>query len=245
MDNLREIFHLKSKIKKEQLRLEEFRENEGKRIHTEISELRNRKIELEGEILKLTRHYRDTQLFIQEVQRDFDYHLELEKKRLVEEFSKTNVVNLSNEVKSLREEKESLKSEISKLRNRTTLSKTLEKIDNMDGTRFEKFCEEILKDLGYRGLRLTPTTGDYGIDVLCKIGNTSYGFQCKNYKSVVGNKAVQEALGGKSYYKVDRVVVITNNYFTANAKSQAARGNVELWDRDVLIELINDSLFNI
>lgn len=63
--------------------------------------------------------------------------------------------------------------------------------------------------------------------------------QCKRYKGKVGISAVQEVLGAKGYYKADKAMVITNSYFTPNAIKLANANDVELWDRNDLINKFN------
>nr|DAV18234.1 MAG TPA: Restriction endonuclease [Caudoviricetes sp.] len=123
---------------------------------------------------------------------------------------------------------------------KTAVAEELNRIDKLNGKEFEHYCGDFLKNLGYKNINITASSGDQGIDVLASMGTTSFGFQCKNYISVVGNKAVQEVIAGRTFYKVDRVGVITNNYFTNSARQLAIEGNVELWDRDTIKELIED-----
>ena len=52
--------------------------------------------------------------------------------------------------------------------------------------------------------------------------------------------AIQEAFAGKNYYNCDKVMVITNNYFTSSAIELAKINNVVLWDRNILKEKINE-----
>lgn len=114
----------------------------------------------------------------------------------------------------------------------------LAKIDGMTGLDFEKYVADLLKRIGYTNVATTSASGDNGLDVLAHNGNTYYGIQCKLYTAPVGNSAVQEAYSGGSYYKTDKNIVITNNYFTPNAVQAAATMDVDLWNRDKLKELI-------
>ncbi|GAX04873.1 Mrr family endonuclease [Secundilactobacillus pentosiphilus] len=114
----------------------------------------------------------------------------------------------------------------------------LAKIDGMSGLDFEKYVADLLKRIGYTNVATTSASGDNGLDVLAHNGNTYYGIQCKLYTAPVGNSAVQEAYSGGSYYKTDKNIVITNNYFTPNAVQAAETMDVDLWDRDKLKELI-------
>lgn len=118
------------------------------------------------------------------------------------------------------------------------LDKYMQSVDAMDGVTFEHFCAELLEANRFSGVRVTRSSGDYGIDVLAYKGNTEYAIQCKNYSSHVGNSAVQEAYSGKAYYDCQKAVVMTNNYFTAAAIETARKIGVELWDRNKLYDMI-------
>lgn len=64
--------------------------------------------------------------------------------------------------------------------------------------------------------------------------------QAKRYESTVGNKAVQEVISAKTYYKTDRGIVVTNNLFTASAKKLAQAGQIELVNRERLIAYMEE-----
>lgn len=68
--------------------------------------------------------------------------------------------------------------------------------------------------------------------------NQKIGYQCKRYKKNVGNKAIQEAHAGKSFYDLDVVYVVTNSYFTKLAKELAFKTGVHLIDCDELYKMI-------
>ncbi|MBD5515398.1 MAG: restriction endonuclease [Lachnospiraceae bacterium] len=111
--------------------------------------------------------------------------------------------------------------------------------DNMSGLEFEKYCAHILLQNGFCEIKLTPPSGDHGIDILASKNDVSYAIQCKCYSSNVGNDAIQQAHTGKSLYHRDIAVVITNRYFTPQAAEEADALGVKLWDRDKLNEMIN------
>lgn len=100
----------------------------------------------------------------------------------------------------------------------------------MNGYEYEEKCGEYLLKKGFTNVEVTPKSGDFGIDIIaCKDG-TKYGIQCKYYDKPVGNKAVQEAYAGSTYYKCDKPMVITNTTFTNQAKALAESLGVELWE---------------
>lgn len=110
--------------------------------------------------------------------------------------------------------------------------------DDLSGTEFERYCAYILTNYNYKQIKITPSTGDHGIDILAEKDDITYAIQCKRYSDNVGNAAVQQAHTGKSLYHKDIAVVMTNQYFTSQAIEEAKTLGVKLWDRDKLVEMI-------
>jgi restriction system protein len=116
----------------------------------------------------------------------------------------------------------------------------MDKIDTMDGFEFEEYVGELLLNLDYINVEVTKKTGDGGVDILAidQQGN-KVAVQCKRLNSKVGNSAIQEIYLGKKLHNCSRAVVITNSYFTKPSIEASVKSNVELWDRDRLIEEIH------
>ena len=112
---------------------------------------------------------------------------------------------------------------------------TIDDIDLMDGVEFEKLIAKLFRKMGYDA-EVTKTSGDQGIDVLATKNGFKYGIQAKCYSAQVGNSAIQEATAGKAYYSFNKVIVVTNNYFTKSAIKLAEANGVILWDRKILTE---------
>lgn len=110
-------------------------------------------------------------------------------------------------------------------------------IDKMDGKTFEKYLEVLFIKLGYRVER-TSYTGDYGADLLVGKDRTKTIIQAKRYKKKVGVKTIQEAVAAKGYYKCDKAMVVTNSFYTNQAKTLAHANKVELWDRNDLVKAV-------
>lgn len=104
-------------------------------------------------------------------------------------------------------------------------------IDLMEGHDFEHWCANTLKDLGFCGVRVTPGSGDHGVDVLAEKDGVKYAIQCKRYSSDLGNTPVQEVHAGKTMYNCHVGVVVTNQHFTSGARHLAEVTGVLLWDR--------------
>ncbi len=120
----------------------------------------------------------------------------------------------------------------------TTASKSTISIDAMEGHQFEAFCADVLSKNGYMDVEVTRGSGDQGIDIIAYKDGVKFGIQCKCYSSDVGNKAVQEAFSGKTYYKCHVGVVLTNRYFTRSAIELSKSNGILLWDRGTLLNMI-------
>lgn len=107
-------------------------------------------------------------------------------------------------------------------------------IDTMSGELFEKYLEVLFERLGYKVER-TRYIGDYGADLIIQKDGIRTAVQAKRYKGKVGVKAIQEVVGAKGYYNCDRAMIVSNSYFTRQAKELASKNGVELWDRNDLV----------
>ena len=107
----------------------------------------------------------------------------------------------------------------------------------MGGHDFEKLMKEVYTLLGYK-VEETKKSGDQGIDLIIKKHFKSIGVQLKRYSKPVGNSAVQEAVAGKRFYKLDKVIVLTNRTFTKSAIELAKANKVELLNREDLKTLL-------
>lgn len=116
---------------------------------------------------------------------------------------------------------------------------TLSEIDLMNGYEFENFVANLFNKMGYE-TEVTKSSGDQGVDVLARKNDYLVAIQAKCYSGVVGNYAIQEVVAGMRYYKADKCMVITNSTFTRSARELAETNNVELWDRQVLKEKMEE-----
>ena len=88
----------------------------------------------------------------------------------------------------------------------------------------------LMKSMGYKNVKVTQASGDFGADVLAFNTKGEYVcIQCKHYIKPVGIKAVQEIYSAKQYYKCQKAMVITNSTFTQAAIDLANKTGVDLW----------------
>jgi restriction system protein len=125
------------------------------------------------------------------------------------------------------------------LREKRELSKSgIDQIDKMSGQVFEKYLEVLFEKLGYTVER-TGSVGDYGADLVTRKDGVKTVIQAKRHKGKVGIKAVQEAVAAKGHYGCEKAMVVTNSYFTDQAKRLASSNDVVLWDRKDLALAMN------
>lgn len=110
-------------------------------------------------------------------------------------------------------------------------------IDKMSGVDFEKFLIKLFSNMKYQ-CKHTKLSQDQGLDLIIEKDGETIGIQAKRYSSNVGNKAIQEVIAGSQFYKCNRCIVVTNSYFTKQAKELAQKTKVILWDRDKLSSLL-------
>jgi len=128
---------------------------------------------------------------------------------------------------------------------REKISVDIDCVDSLKWHEFENLVALLYRKEGFQ-TRLTPAN-DYGVDVVC-FGHASEPntlIQVKHQKSPVANKAIGEILSSQPLYEkeyllsFDNLIVVTNNYFTQNAKTQAAANDVGLFDRTALSKMLS------
>ncbi len=110
-------------------------------------------------------------------------------------------------------------------------------LDQLSGVEFEEFLAGLFRAKGYAA-ELTPTTGDYGADLILSKDGRRIAVQAKRYVGSVGVAAVQEALSGMAYYQCDTAWVITTGAFTPNALELAEKSGVKMIGRSEIGNLM-------
>ncbi|MFA6163352.1 MAG: restriction endonuclease [Methylobacter sp.] len=113
----------------------------------------------------------------------------------------------------------------------------IDELKKLSGTEFEDYLAELFKSHGYQ-VEMTPSTGDYGADLILHKDQQRTAVQAKCYTGSVGVAAVQEALSGMAYYSCHRAWVVTTGNYTANAVELARQSKVQLLGSDELGKLI-------
>ncbi|GBU08972.1 hypothetical protein AwWohl_01100 [Gammaproteobacteria bacterium] len=111
---------------------------------------------------------------------------------------------------------------------------TLFNVDQMQGHEFEYFVAQLLRKQGFRSVKVTSGSSDFGVDILATKYFTKWAIQCKRYTSNLSRTAISDAVAGKAHYGCAKAMVVTNSYFSKQALVFSKTTNCTLIDRDAL-----------
>lgn len=123
-------------------------------------------------------------------------------------------------------------------------SLTIEDLDNLNPNMFEAAIGQLFSNNNQ--VQLTPYSNDKGADIVIRGNGSNLLIQVKQSKNINGSDGVQEVVGALNYYKQIyiedfKLAVVTNTDFTANAYDLASANNVELFNRERLIEMLSNN----
>lgn len=113
-------------------------------------------------------------------------------------------------------------------------------IDTMTGLEFEKYVANLLKQHGFKNVKLTEEY-DLGVDIIATKNNVTWGIQVKRYAGLVGADSVRQVVTALNMYHCDRAMVITNSTFSRPALALADSNDCVLVDRERLSQFYLNS----
>jgi restriction system protein len=99
--------------------------------------------------------------------------------------------------------------------------------ESMSPQDFERYCALVLRERNWDA-RLTPPSGDQGVDIVADKRGLRIVVQCKKYAKPVGNRAVQEIVAGIAHQDAQRGIVVATSGYTASAIKLAESNEVLL-----------------
>ncbi|MFC7648536.1 restriction endonuclease [Streptosporangium lutulentum] len=112
-------------------------------------------------------------------------------------------------------------------------------VDRLTPGQFERLTAELLRNEGFRGVRVIGGARDGGIDVLgVAPGGRPYAIQCKLYTRPVGPGQVREFIGAlrAAAYREHRGVLVTSSVLEQQASQTAREDGMIVIDRDRLAD---------
>jgi HJR/Mrr/RecB family endonuclease len=113
-------------------------------------------------------------------------------------------------------------------------------LDGMSGEAFATRISGLLRGLGYK-TEITNPTDDAGADLIALRRHMTTVVQTKHQPEAVGLETIQEAIAARQHYGADSALVVTSSTITPQARELAARAGVQLWDRAVLTERLEEA----
>ena len=108
----------------------------------------------------------------------------------------------------------------------------------MNGIEFEQFLASLFERMDYTVQIVGSSAGDYGADLIIEKNGERTAVQAKCWRNFVGEKAVQEVFTSMNMYHCTSALVVTNWYFTHQARKLAQSNDVKLWNRTYLMKVI-------
>lgn len=103
-------------------------------------------------------------------------------------------------------------------------------IDKMSNREFEQRLVTFFQTKGYRVLQVSGEF-DLGASLILINSRGSTVVQARRWRARVGVKSIREAMVAKAQLGCDHAMVITNSYFTPDARKFGEANGIELWDR--------------
>lgn len=109
---------------------------------------------------------------------------------------------------------------------------------------FERLCQRLLREHGFKQVKVTGKSGDGGIDgegvlEINPLLSFKVIFQCKRFQGQVGSPVVRD-FRGAMVGRADKGIIITTGNFTMDAKREAVRDGanpIELIDGEKLVSM--------
>ena len=108
--------------------------------------------------------------------------------------------------------------------------------ESLEPLRFERELGGIYRQLGYN-VRLTPQSGDHGIDLELRKEGKFAVVQCKRQKNPAGERIARELLGSMVAAGADRAVLACTGGFTQPAKDFVRGKHIDLLDVEQIARL--------
>lgn len=86
--------------------------------------------------------------------------------------------------------------------------------------RFEEFAREYLKEHGFRSVRTTRKSKDFGADIVAKRRGSTVVFQVKRRNSTVEKEVVKELVAAAYIYGATEVGIFTNSELSTGLKKE-------------------------
>jgi HJR/Mrr/RecB family endonuclease len=104
----------------------------------------------------------------------------------------------------------------------------------LDGIAFENELAKLFKQMGFTA-KLTPPSGDRGIDIILTRGYETIVVQCKAHKNPVGPAVVRDLYGAMVHTKANKAILASTTGFTKGVYEFASDKPIRLLSLDDIV----------
>lgn len=123
-------------------------------------------------------------------------------------------------------------------------SQLLPRLKSLSPEGFERLCQRLLREHGFKQVKVTGKSGDGGIDgegvlEINPLLSFKVIFQCKRFQGSVGSPVIRD-FRGAMVGRADKGILMTTGTFTMDAKREAVRDGahpIELIDGERLVRM--------
>jgi len=116
--------------------------------------------------------------------------------------------------------------------------KELKAIDEMSDKEIQEYVVSLLAELDYHEIAISLLEVKYGSDILCSKDGTRMLFYPVQSRERLGVDVIEEAVRIRKSFAPERTVIMTNHFYTAEAREQAERVGVTLWNRQDISKIL-------
>lgn len=116
-------------------------------------------------------------------------------------------------------------------------------ISQFSGSEFEQLIKALLEKEGFINTVVRGGAGDRGVDIITtKLVDKDikrFFIQCKRWVAKVGSEPIQRLFAERELNGIDYAICVTTSDFTKDGKEAAKQFNVEMWNGEKVLELLN------
>jgi len=185
--------------------------------------------------------------FLQEKEK-YDVYLVNEEKRIREERSKKAIerkrIEKQIKIEQYKIGLDEKKHEYEEAQKRLSIERlTKEYWINLDGFAFEREMGELFKKCNFTSVVVTPSSGDFGVDIRMEKDNLKYIVQCKNWIKPSPPSDIIQLYGSLMDEKADMAIFVCTGGFSSRAIKWILDKPFELIDINKIVEMQTNAIY--
>lgn len=144
--------------------------------------------------------------------------------------------------RAIKEYQDYLDSNKDKINRSEKIEEKIKQLYALSPREFEVWTAGLFEELGFNNVCLTPAIADGGVDITAEKDGQEIAIQCKKFEGIVGAPLMRDFLGAMQLYNIKKGFFVTTGVVGVGAEKVASIGNVEIYDRNNLMDLIDKAM---